>query len=94
MLQDFGCQYVTVGHSERRQLFGESNAAVAAKFVSALKMNISPILCVGDAGAARIWNYFAIVQEQLAVALSLQDNLPELKSTLLLMSRFGLSVRG
>lgn len=84
MLQDFGCQYVTVGHSERRQLFGESNAAVAAKFVSALKMNISPILCVGETLAQRESGItLQIVQEQLAVALSLQDNLPELKSAVI-----------
>jgi len=48
MLGEFGCRYVLVGHSERRQLFGESDATVAAKFVAARDGGITPILCVGE----------------------------------------------
>lgn len=48
MLQDFGCKYVIVGHSERRALYGEDDATVAAKFVAALKAGLTPILCVGE----------------------------------------------
>jgi len=48
MLKDFGCRYVIVGHSERRQLFRESDAQVAAKFVAAVTHRITPILCVGE----------------------------------------------
>ena len=48
MLRDFGCRYVLVGHSERRQLYGESDATVAAKFVAARDAGITPILCVGE----------------------------------------------
>jgi len=48
MLKDFGCRYVIVGHSERRALFGESSAAVAAKFVAAINAGLIPILCVGE----------------------------------------------
>ncbi len=48
MLKDFGCSYVIVGHSERRALFGEDDAVVAAKFQAALAANLTPILCVGE----------------------------------------------
>jgi triosephosphate isomerase len=48
MLADFGCSYVIVGHSERRQLFGESDAMVAAKFAAAAGSGLTPILCIGE----------------------------------------------
>ena len=48
MLVDFGCRYAIVGHSERRTLFGETNAIVAKKYEAALKAGLAPILCVGE----------------------------------------------
>ena len=48
MLADFGCRYVLVGHSERRQLYGESDAQAAAKFAAVKKAGMTPILCVGE----------------------------------------------
>ena len=48
MLLDVGCRYVIVGHSERRQLYGESDAQVAAKFAATQVAGITPILCVGE----------------------------------------------
>ena len=48
MLQDFGCRYVLVGHSERRALYGETDAVVAEKFAAALASGMRPILCVGE----------------------------------------------
>lgn len=48
MLREFGCKYVIVGHSERRALFGESDEAVAEKFVAAQAAGLIPILCVGE----------------------------------------------
>jgi triosephosphate isomerase (TIM) len=53
MLAEFGCRYVIVGHSERRQLFGETDAQVAAKFAAASKAGLTPILCVGETLAER-----------------------------------------
>ena len=48
MLRDIGCEYVIVGHSERRALYGETSFAVAAKFKAALDAGLKPILCVGE----------------------------------------------
>jgi triosephosphate isomerase (TIM) len=48
MLKDVGCDYVIVGHSERRTLYGETSAAVAAKFEAARHAGLVPILCVGE----------------------------------------------
>lgn len=48
MLSDFGCRYVIVGHSERRNLFGETDDIVARKAVVVLKSRMTPIVCVGE----------------------------------------------
>ena len=48
MLNDFGCRYVIVGHSERRSLYGETDAVVAKKYVAAQAAGLTPILCVGE----------------------------------------------
>ena len=53
MLADFGCRYVLVGHSERRSLYGDTDAVVAAKFSAALKAGLVPVLCVGESLAER-----------------------------------------
>ena len=53
MLADCGCRYVIVGHSERRQLYGESDAQVAAKFAAVQSAAMTPILCVGETLAER-----------------------------------------
>lgn len=48
MLVDFGCSYVIIGHSERRELCNESDSVVAAKFQAAIKDGMKPILCIGE----------------------------------------------
>jgi triosephosphate isomerase len=48
MLREFGCRYAIVGHSERRALYGEDDAKVAAKFAAAKRAGLVPILCVGE----------------------------------------------
>lgn len=48
MLRDVGCEYVILGHSERRTYFGETDRGVNRKVISALEHNLAPIICVGD----------------------------------------------
>jgi triosephosphate isomerase len=52
-LADVGCKYVILGHSERRQLFGELDAAVNLKAKAALRVGLAPIICVGETLAER-----------------------------------------
>lgn len=72
MLGDFGCRYVLVGHSERRALYGESDAVVASKFVAAQAAGLVPILCVGETLAQRdAGETLAMVGAQLDAVLQL-----------------------
>lgn len=48
MLRDIGCQYVIIGHSERRNLFSEPDRIVSEKVTRALKVGITPIVCIGE----------------------------------------------
>jgi triosephosphate isomerase len=48
MLKDVGCRYVIIGHSERRQYFGETNESVHKKITACLAMGLYPIVCVGE----------------------------------------------
>ena len=71
MLQDFGCAYVVIGHSERRAYHGESDAQVAAKTVAALAAGITPIVCIGETLAQReAGQTDAVVAQQLGAVLA------------------------
>jgi triosephosphate isomerase len=48
MLQDIGCSYVILGHSERRHVFGETDEMINQKVIQALDLGLKPILCVGE----------------------------------------------
>ncbi|HKE96817.1 MAG TPA: triose-phosphate isomerase [Povalibacter sp.] len=48
MLEDVGCRYVVVGHSERRAIYKEDDSLVARKFLAAQSQGLTPILCVGE----------------------------------------------
>ncbi|HVL34815.1 MAG TPA: triose-phosphate isomerase [Burkholderiales bacterium] len=70
MLNDLGCHYVIVGHSERRQLYGEDDERVAAKFAAAQAAGLTPILCVGETLAEReTGRTEAVVARQLDAVL-------------------------
>ncbi|RUS68050.1 Triosephosphate isomerase [Saezia sanguinis] len=72
MLVDFGCQYVIVGHSERRALHGESDEVVAQKARQALNAGITPIVCVGEtADEQESGLTHAVVSRQLAAVIDL-----------------------
>jgi triosephosphate isomerase (TIM) len=53
LLKDAGCAYVIIGHSERRQFFGETNETANRKVKAALRTGLTPILCVGETLAER-----------------------------------------
>jgi len=53
MLRDVGCQYVIIGHSERRSLFGETDEIVAEKVKATLNAGLIPIVCVGETDEER-----------------------------------------
>lgn len=53
MLKEVGCSYVILGHSERRQFFGETDAGVNRKTAAVLKAGMLPIVCVGETLAER-----------------------------------------
>lgn len=70
MLTDFGCQYTLVGHSERRSLYGETDAQIAAKFAAAQSVNIKPMLCIGETLEQRESGHTeAVVQQQLSTVI-------------------------
>jgi triosephosphate isomerase len=72
MLKDVGCEYVIVGHSERRLLYRESDQMVARKFAAAHARGLIPILCVGEQLADReAGRMREVIARQLDVVLEL-----------------------
>ena len=70
MLRDFGCRFVLVGHSERRQYHGETDALVALKAQRALSAGITPIVCVGETLSEREGGLtMTVVKRQLAAVI-------------------------
>jgi triosephosphate isomerase len=70
MLRDFGVRYVIVGHSERRQYHGETDAVVADKVRQALACGVTPIVCVGESLAQREADQTEeVVKRQLAAVI-------------------------
>jgi triosephosphate isomerase (TIM) len=70
MLKDVGCDWVILGHSERRQLFGETDEAIRKKLAGSFKFGLLPILCVGEVLEEREGGRtFAVLGTQLDRAL-------------------------
>lgn len=75
MLRDLGCHYVIIGHSERRQLFGERSEQLVKKCEMVFSHGMQPIFCVGETLQEREQGLtLDVVQEQLAVVSILKDN--------------------
>lgn len=71
MLVDLGCRWVIVGHSERRQFFGENDALVARKAHRAIDCGLLPIVCIGESLAEREAGLtLAVVTRQIEAALT------------------------
>ena len=64
MLLEAGCRYVILGHSERRQLFGETDAMIAKKLHAALEAGLIPIVCVGETLDERTSNEMESILER------------------------------
>jgi triosephosphate isomerase len=70
MLRAVGCHYVILGHSERRQFFGETNKSVSLKAQQALRHRLVPIVCVGESLEQRDADrQNAVVEEQVRQSL-------------------------
>jgi triosephosphate isomerase len=71
MLAAAGCSHAIVGHSERRQLFGDTDEWVARKTEAALRADLTPIVCVGETLAEReAGTTLAVVERQVRTALA------------------------
>lgn len=66
MVKSVGCEYVIIGHSERRQYFAESNELLAEKTNKALANGLTPIFCIGETLDERnSGSYFQVIKQQL-----------------------------
>jgi len=71
MLVDWGCQFVIIGHSERRSDQGETDALIAEKIQAAQRVGLTAVLCVGESHAAReAGDHKTIVSSQLQAVLA------------------------
>jgi triosephosphate isomerase len=71
MLKDAGCDYVIIGHSERRQYFGETNQSVNKKVKAAIGSGLTPIVCVGETLSEREKNQtFKVLDDHVKNSLA------------------------
>lgn len=72
MLIELGCRYVLVGHSERRNVLGETDTQVAEKFCAAEAGGLTPVLCVGESQEQRdTGDTFAVIDAQIRAVVAL-----------------------
>lgn len=75
MLKELDVKYVIIGHSERRQFFGETDLNVSKKTFKALSNKLTPIMCVGESLAQREGNsHYKIIKNQIVEGLRLVDS--------------------
>lgn len=74
MLKASACDYVLVGHSERREIYAETNQVIAEKFVQVAKAGLKPVLCIGESLQERETNKTqSVLSEQIAVVAELSQ---------------------
>jgi triosephosphate isomerase len=69
-LRELGCDYVEIGHAERRRIFGEDDEMIAAKTAAAFRNGLTPLLCVGEQRPSSVEAATAECMAQLESALS------------------------
>lgn len=70
MVVESGCNYVIIGHSERRQYFGETEESVNKRIIKALEHKLAPIICVGESlDQRKADEHFSVVENQVKRAL-------------------------
>jgi triosephosphate isomerase len=71
MLVEAGCEYVIVGHSERRTFFGEKNDVINKKLKTAISFGLKPIFCIGETlGEREAGKTFSIIEQQIKEGLN------------------------
>ena len=80
MLLDIGCTHVIIGHSERRQYFGETDDVVNFKFKAAIEAGLTPIVCVGEVLEEREANLTEDVLRGSACGCFMQSPAKKLRS--------------
>jgi len=81
MLKSAGCSFVIIGHSERRQFFGETDETVNKKIKAALSCGLKPVFCIGESDAERDSNLtFSVLDKQVQAGLKgfVSDDLKDL----------------
>jgi len=75
MIKNAGCQYALVGHSERREIYKETNDVIASKFLAITKSDLTPVLCVGEKLEDReSGNTETVLKEQLDAVLNVSTS--------------------
>ncbi len=70
MLADLGCRFVLIGHSERRQYFGETDESVGRRISAALRHGLAPVMCIGETEAQRdAGQTFSVLDKQITDGL-------------------------
>lgn len=78
-IKEIGCEYVIIGHSERRTIFGETDEMINKKIKTALQIGLKPIFCVGELLSEREANLtFSVIKRQLSKGLADINNIEDL----------------
>ena len=84
MLQDLGCRYVIIGHSERRHIYGEDDLLLASKFSVAYEAGVTPVFCVGETLAEReAGQTEQVVSRQLDAILAQEGDVERLRKAVI-----------
>ncbi len=71
MLSEYECRFALVGHSERRQLYSETDELIASRYEHAIKGGITPVLCIGETDEEREQGKtFDVIKEQLSAVIN------------------------